>query len=286
MTRVCIAGVGLIGGSLGQALRRARRGGRRLYHVTGFGPSASRLRLARRLGAVDDFSTSLDRAIARADVVVLAVPVSVIPGLIRRLARGLAPNAVLTDTGSVKRAVVAQAERALGRARRASFVGAHPIAGSEASGVENANPSLFRGAPVILTPGRATPTAVARVRALWQAAGARPVTLTAAAHDRWLAATSHLPHLASFALMSAALAAVDGQPARRPIVGGSFRDMTRVAASDPDLWAGIFRANRAELRRASQLFVREIASLLSASPSRLHRRLAALSAAKRSWPRP
>lgn len=259
--RVCIAGVGLIGGSLGQALRRVRRGGRRVYRVVGLGRSEATLRRARRLGAIDEGFTRPSAAVRGAQVVVLCVPVQDILPLARRLAPFLSPGTVVTDVGSVKSAIVDGMARALGRRRDVAFVGGHPMAGSEKIGVENADPKLFRGATCVLTPGRgASKVAVAVVRTLWRDAGATALEMSARLHDDGIALTSHLPHLLAFALVSEVSAAARRHPAVRALVAGSFRDMTRVAGSDPHLWSGVFSLNRAALGRALGAFGRRAAA--------------------------
>lgn len=199
----------------------------------------------------------------------------------RRILPHLKRGAVLTDTGSVKSAV-GKSLRPLLRSRPdVAFVGGHPLAGSERSGVLNADANLFQNAPVVLSP--AGPRGLSAVRSLWKAVGARPVVLSAAEHDRWLAATSHLPHLLSYALFSTVLSELRGRSALRALVAGSFRDMTRVAASDPDLWAAILQMNRGALLRIEKRFRRELKTLLSSSGAPLAARLSRLASAKRRW---
>jgi prephenate dehydrogenase len=233
---VTLIGVGLIGGSIGQALRARRLAGR----VVGVGRDPGRLEEARRLGAIDEGATDLARAVAAADVVVVCTPVDRIAAEARRAA-ALAPgHALVTDAGSTKARIVAEVE-ADPRAR-AAFVGAHPIAGSERNGVAHARPDLFDGRPCALTPtDRTPPDRLGRARAFWSSIGCTLVELDPESHDRALAATSHLPHVVAAALASAAGAD------RLDLAAGAYRDTTRVAAADPALWTAIFLENRAPL---------------------------------------
>lgn len=264
MKNVCILGVGLIGGSLGQALRR------RGYHITGVGRSLSSLRQAKRLRAVDDFSTDL-RSVRTADVVVLCVPVDKIVAFGKKVRPLMKKGAILTDAGSVKKEVVAKLRGPL-------FVGGHPIAGSEKSGVQNAQPTLFKGAVCVLTRDSAKKAALNRVAGLWRAAGAKVIVTSAAEHDRVLALTSHLPHLMAFALISLA----QKDKAARAFLGPSFNEVTRIAASDPHIWTGILTMNRPELARRTNQFISTLRVLLRQSPQQLHKNLVAISQARQA----
>lgn len=244
--RVAIIGLGLIGGSLGLALRR-RRAAR---EVIGFSRRAATRQRAKARKAVDRIAPSLAAAVRDADLVVLAGPVDSIVPTGRRAARAMKPGAVLTDVGSTKAAIV----RGLGGTlpRRVAFVGGHPIAGSEQQGIEAAEATLFKGAICVLTPTAGTSrAALARVKALWAAAGAQVRTMTPQAHDRLLAAGSHLPHLVAAVLMRAV-----GRRVLQP-VPRSFLDMTRIAKSSPELWDDIFLSNRAEVLACMRAFERE-----------------------------
>lgn len=237
---VAIVGVGLIGGSLGQALRRSKK-----YRVLGIGRHARTLKLARLLGAVDDTSTDIQTAQA-ADIIVLCTPVHRIIPMVKLLS-ALRTGAVITDVGSVKQSIVAHASRLHRR-----FVGAHPLAGSHKTGVENASPDLFQHATcVVMGQDKAS---VNRVEAMWRAAGARPIVMTAADHDRAVALISHLPHVIAHALVQL----IAGHKRRKqlmPLLAGSFRDVTRVASSDADQWTEILQANAPEVRKAVREFI-------------------------------
>jgi len=250
-----IVGVGLIGGSVGLALRRRTRGVR----IVGVDRPGV-LRVARRRGAIHLGTPSLARGLAGADLAVLALPVDGILRTLPRLASLLPPAAVVTDTGGTKEAVVAAARRAgLG----ARFVGGHPMAGSERSGVRNAGGALFSGAPWILCPASAAGgrTAARRVAALVKRIGARPAFLSAGTHDRTMAGLSHLPQLISVALVNA-VASSAGR--RLSLSGPVFRQMSRSAASPPALWKGILRTNRPATTRAIDDFIRELRLLRAA----------------------
>lgn len=237
--RLAIIGVGLIGGSLARALRRAGAVG----EIVGSGRDASQLEKAVELGVIDRYELDPALAVRKADVVVLAVPLGSMEGVMRAIAPTVAPGAVVTDVGSAKASVIAAAGRAFG-AVPPRFVPGHPIAGTEKSGVEASLTGLFEQRRVILTPGPETdPIALATVRSMWQETGAQVVEMDAAHHDEILAATSHLPHLLAFTLVDTLAQMEDKLDIFRYAAGG-FRDFTRIASSDPQMWHDICLANR------------------------------------------
>ncbi len=280
---VCIVGVGLIGGSLGMALRRARKSGKRAYTVTGFGLNKSRLALGKKRGAIDNAETDLKKALSQADVVVLSIPVDGMAPFLRKNAALFKRGAVITDVGSVKNTVVSAAKKILSIRRDISFVGGHPIAGSEKTGVENARPDLFKGAVCVLTKDHASFHALEVAREIWTTAGARCLLMTAAEHDRWLALTSHLPHLLAFALFAQVKNAALAAPILKTLVGGSFRDMTRIAGADASLWTGILETNRQEIRKALPLFQKELQFFVNAPLKKVRGHLEQIKRAKTSW---
>jgi prephenate dehydrogenase len=250
--RAAIVGVGLIGGSLALAAKQAGLIG----EAIGVGRSEANLEVARARGVVDRTVRDL-AALGAVDLVVLAVPVRSTADMVARLLPHLPAGAVLTDVGSVKGEVVDAVEALLPAER--SFVGAHPIAGSEQAGAQAARADLFQDARCILTPTpRTDRPALRRVRELWEGVGARVDEMSPAAHDQALAWVSHLPHVVAYALVRA-LAAVD--PKLAALAGGSWRDTTRVAASSPELWRDIFLANAAALGAATQAFGAEVERL-------------------------
>jgi prephenate dehydrogenase len=247
---VAIVGVGLIGGSIGRALRVRGLADR----VVGVGRNEARLAEAVDCGAIDTGFTDPRSGYAAADVIVVCTPVTRIAADVRTAAE-LAPGTVLiTDAGSTKRGIVAAVER---DARAAAvFVGSHPIAGSERKGVRHAEPGLFEGRACVLTPTERTPDdRLRRVRAFWQALGCRLFETTPEEHDRTLALTSHLPHVVAAAL--AASVPVEALA----MAAGAYRDGTRVAGSDAALWTGIFLENRMPLLEAIDAFQGQVATL-------------------------
>jgi prephenate dehydrogenase len=241
---VAIVGVGLMGGSLGLALRA---GG--AVEVRGVDPDPEALRVARAVGAISDAAGSLEEAVDGAATVVVAAPVPQIAGLARRAIAAGGPDCLVTDLGSAKGAVVA----GLSPAERERFIGGHPVCGAERTGVAFARGSLFRGATWFLTPAaEARPDLFARLHGLVASVGARPVAIDADVHDRLMALVSHLPHVLAGALVNQAAATAPGGREALRSAGPSFVDLTRVAGSNPPLWADILIANRdavlAELR--------------------------------------
>ncbi len=239
--KVAIIGPGLIGGSMGMAMRQRDLAA----SVVGIGRRRQSLERALQVGAVDEVTLDVAEGVSGADLVVLATPASAFGSLLERAAPALKPNAVLTDVASTKVDVVECVSTALRERPDVAFVPAHPIAGSERRGPLAADAELFEGAVCILTPMTNTfPDSKKAVARLWQALGARTVSMTPQAHDRLVARISHLPHLTAVALM--ALVAPD----EAELSGGGLRDSTRVASGDPDLWREICRANRGAIREA------------------------------------
>ena len=235
--RLCVVGVGLIGGSLARALKRAGAVG----EVVGTSRREEHLRRARELGVVDRYSLDASEAVRGADMVVVCTPMGAMEEVFRALRPGLDSGATLSDAGSVKQTVFRAARAAFGRVP-SFLVPAHPIAGTEHSGVDASFASLYDGRRVILTPGDAAdPAAVERVEAMWRAAGAETDRMDAARHDEILASVSHLPHLLAYVLVD--LVATDPGDCFRYAAGG-FRDFSRVASSDPVMWRDICLENR------------------------------------------
>ncbi len=252
MQLLAIVGLGLMGGSLARAVKEAGLP----WRVRGAARDPDTRRRALAEGAVDEAVATAAEAAPGADVVVLALPVLSVEAAARAMAPHLAPGAVVTDVGSTKLELGRRIEAALPAG--VAFVGGHPIAGTENSGYGASFAGLYRGARCILTPGgRATPGAVATVRALWEAVGSRVEVMDAAAHDRILAVISHLPHVVAYALVNAAAAADRDSPGLLSYTGGGFRDFTRIAASNPAMWRDICLDNRAEILAAVDAFLEE-----------------------------
>lgn len=235
--RLAVVGVGLLGGSVALAAR-AQSVAR---EIVGIGRDRARLEAPLRAGAVDRVTTDLAEGVRDADVVVLAATVLANERLLAEAWRALSPAALVTDVGSTKRGIVEAAAR-LGAGEPRTFVGSHPMAGSEKSGYGVARADLFRGATVIVTPTDASaPAAVKGVTALWEALGARVSLLDPETHDRVVAAISHLPHAAAWALVDAV---GRFEPGALAFAARGFKDTTRIAASDPPMWTEILLANR------------------------------------------
>ncbi|MBK7972538.1 MAG: prephenate dehydrogenase/arogenate dehydrogenase family protein [Deltaproteobacteria bacterium] len=240
--RVAIVGLGLIGGSLALAARGAGVFGR----VIGVGRSRANLDEGLTRGAIDEATDDAAAAVIGADLVVLGVPVASMTSVVRAMLPSLGADAIVTDVGSVKAPLVADLDELL--AGHARFVGGHPIAGTERSGMAAAFGELFRGRCCVLTPSpRTDPAALAKVRSLWEAVGMRVVDMDAARHDRVLAMVSHLPHVVAYALAGEIEACEAAGEELVPFSAGGLKDFTRVAASDPALWRDIFTMNRDEV---------------------------------------
>ena len=250
--RVALAGVGLIGGSIGLAAR-ARLGA----HVIGYNRSPAVLELALERGAIDEAATSI-AAIGTADIAIAGVAVDALPTVVAALCEAL-PDAVVTDVGSTKAALV-------GAIDSPNFIGGHPLAGAEATGVAHARADLFEGATWYLTPLPGTPGVLYERLARFVAGlGAVPTAIGPADHDRLMAVVSHLPHVVANLLVAQAAEALGGETL--PATGPSFRDATRVAGSNPQLWAQIYSANREGLGAQIDDLVRrlgEVRALLDA----------------------
>ncbi|MBO0696946.1 MAG: prephenate dehydrogenase [Zavarzinella sp.] len=248
-----IVGVGLIGGSIGLAAK-ARAASR---HVVGVGRNPETLARARDLGAIDEFTTDLTNGVRSADVVVFCSPVDQIARQALQVAPAAMPGALFTDAGSTKANIVRNLDGKLPAHVR--FVGAHPLAGSEKQGAENAREDLFEGRVCVLTPAATTdPAAVERVTLFWRALGCEVIRLTPEEHDLALATTSHLPHFV------AALLASQLPMKWRPFAATGFRDTTRIAAGDPALWAAIARENALALSHALNQFADRLGELRKA----------------------
>jgi prephenate dehydrogenase len=252
-----VVGLGLIGGSLARALRAAGAVGT----IAGYDCDPEQCRHAFEHGIIDRIASSAADAAKDAEVVVVAVPVLATAAALAALKPGLGPNTIVTDVGSTKQSVLAAAREVFGSVPP-RFVAAHPIAGTEKSGVANAQSGLFRGHRLILTPHEAQDAAAAAlVESLWTAAGARVVRMDAARHDAIFAATSHLPHLLAFSFVEM-LTRLDGADADIfPNAGGGFRDFTRIASSSPRMWHDILRANAQPVAALLQKQIEELQTL-------------------------
>ena len=250
---LAIIGVGLIGGSLARALRKAKL----VNRVSACNRSETTLKKAVELGVIDDYSMQIDTAIADADVVVIGTPLSTTEKLFPQIAKALKPSAVLTDVGSAKGSVVNAARQAMGE-QFPMFVPGHPIAGTEQSGVEASFAELFIKHRVILTPLEETDANAHKlITDMWQAVGAEVVDLDVKHHDDVLAATSHLPHMLAYALVDC-LAGMQERDEIFKYAAGGFADFTRIASSSPEMWHDICFSNRDALLNTLERFSEHI----------------------------
>ena len=239
---IAIIGLGLIGGSLARALKRTGL----CKTVTGYGRRAAALQQAVTDGVIDNYSLDVREAVAGADLVVLATPLSTTETLMSEMSGALKPGCIITDVGSAKGVVVAAARQALAD-RLAYFIPAHPIAGTEKSGVEASFAELFENHIVIITPLAETDRAARdTVAAMWRGVGATVVDLDVDHHDEVLAATSHLPHVLVYTLIDC-LARMQDKDEIFTYAAGGFADFTRVASSSPEMWRDICIANNTPL---------------------------------------
>ncbi|MBD0315163.1 MAG: prephenate dehydrogenase/arogenate dehydrogenase family protein [Nitrospiraceae bacterium] len=240
--QVAIIGVGLIGGSLGLAMRAQGLAD----HVVGIGRRVENLDRAVQLGAIDRYVSEPKEGVRGSDLVILATPVDTYEEHLKEWAHCLAAGAIVSDVGSVKGHLVEQSESAMPMG--VHFVGAHPIAGKEKTGVAAASAQLFAGARCIITPTAKTDArALEQIRQLWQETGALVLTMEPHLHDQILGAVSHLPHAAAFAMMNALADLRDRHLSALDLAshsGGGLRDATRIAASSPEMWRDIFLWNR------------------------------------------
>ncbi len=256
---LCVIGVGLIGGSLARDLRRLKL----CREVVGSSRSVDNLEKAITLGVIDRFDTDCAAAVSGADMVIVAVPLGAMSAVLERIAPALAEGAVVTDVGSAKQSVLDAASAALGEVP-SWLVPGHPIAGGEHSGVAASVEKLFVNRRVILTPTAVTSAqASERVEAMWRAVGAEVLTMDPEHHDEVLAATSHLPHMLAYALVDVLGRMEDRVEIFRYAAGG-FRDFTRIASSDPQMWHDICLANRDALGRVLERFAADLESLRAA----------------------
>ncbi|HKB82660.1 MAG TPA: prephenate dehydrogenase/arogenate dehydrogenase family protein [Burkholderiales bacterium] len=240
--RLVVIGVGLIGGSVAAALRRAGKVGR----IVGVGRGRSNIERALALRVIDEASDDIGRAVQGADIVLLAVPVLQNAHVLTNLAGSVATETLVTDAGSTKMDYVAAVRRLL-PTHLARVVPAHPIAGAELTGVDAANPGLFVDKNVVLTPLPENHVqAVGRIESMWKTCGARVSRMTPSHHDEVFSAVSHLPHMLAYTLVHMIATRPDAQELFSFAAGG-FRDFTRIASSSPEMWRDIASANREAL---------------------------------------
>jgi prephenate dehydrogenase len=245
--RLSIIGVGLLGGSIGLSLRSKLKS----CKIMGYGHNQATLDRAMALGAIDEATTDLNKAVEGADLVILCTPVGVLPAVLKKIAPILTSGTVVTDVGSTKRTVCTLADELMHG--RVHFVGSHPMAGSEKRGIDAARSDLYGGALCIVTPTAKTdPASVEVIESFWRELGMRITRLTPEEHDRLLASVSHLPHAlaASLVMMQADESLL--------LAGKGFLDSTRIAAGDAGLWRDIFLDNADNVRQSIQLLRQQL----------------------------
>lgn len=257
--KITIVGVGLLGGSIGLAVRR----GRLAREVAGFVRRPASLKDCERAGAVDYATTDLLAAVSNADLVILCTPLAQMRSLAKQILPALKRGAIVTDVGSVKAGVVRELESLIAKSG-AHFIGSHPMAGGEKMGVRAARADLYGKAVCVVTPTRqSNPAAVRKLEKFWKSLGARTLRLDAAQHDLIVSRTSHLPHVVAAALAGLVL---DPKHPKSQIglCATGFRDTTRIASGSPEMWRDIALANRKNLVKSVDAFAGELKNFQSA----------------------
>lgn len=256
MNKLVIFGVGLIGGSVAKALKRANAAD----IIVGLGRNGENLQTALELGVIDEAQSDIATAVKDADIILIAAPVAQTPAILQAINPHLGKHTVITDAGSTKSDIVSYATEALGR-NIPNFVPGHPIAGAEKSGVLAAQADLYIGKNVVLTPTAETASsAVEQVRKMWEDCGASVTTMSAETHDRIFAAVSHLPHLLAFALVHE-LTQRDNAKQLFDFAASGFRDFTRIAGSHAEMWRDISLANRTALLHEIDAYQAQLQSI-------------------------
>jgi len=280
--KITIVGVGLLGGSLGLAIKRRRLAA----EVAGYVRRAATGRECERVGALDYATTDLLAAVSGADLVILCTPLAQMQPLVKPVLPALKRGAIVTDVGSVKGSVVKELESLVAKAG-AHFVGSHPMAGSEKTGVSAAREDLFNGAACVTTPTKRTNTAALRkVEQFWKAMGCRMLRLSPVEHDQLVSRSSHLPQLVAATLARLVLSPKSPR-AQSALCAGGFRDTTRIASGSPEMWRDIALANRTQLDRALTRFIGELRGLQALlrrdEAARLYEFLAVAKARRDQW---
>ena len=253
---MAIIGVGLIGGSLALAARQKEI----CNHIVGIGRTLKNLRKAKDLKVVDEYTLKLDEGVKNAELVVIATPVNDIVPLIKKVLPALKKGAIITDVGSVKNEIMIETDKL--SSPRVFFVGSHPIAGTENSGVEAAFPDLFLGRKCILTPSQKTdPSALEKIKNLWTSVGSEVLFMDSAPHDQILGALSHLPHMIAFALVDYLYEISPEKESIFKFSGGGLKDFTRIAASHPVMWRDIALMNKGNLVNLMEGFQKALEEL-------------------------
>ena len=251
--KVTLVGVGLLGGSVGLAIRRHQLAAK----VDGYVRRSVSIAECMKMGAVDHVTRDLGHAVKDADLVILCTPLNQMRDLVEKMLPALRPGAIVTDVGSVKESVIEELEP-LVAGTGAHFVGSHPMAGGEKTGVLAAHADLFVNAVCLVTPTKNSPReVVAKVEGFWQALGARPLRMTPALHDDLVSRSSHLPHVVAAELANYVLSPVHPKE-QATVCANGFRDTTRIASGSPEMWRDIALANRKNLGRVLGVFIEDL----------------------------
>jgi prephenate dehydrogenase len=251
--KITLVGVGLLGGSLGLAVKERRLAAL----ISGYVRRAASVAECEKAGAVDKADTDVGRVVEGADLVVLCTPIAQMAPLVTRMLPSLERGCVVTDVGSVKASVVAELEPLVSKVG-AEFIGSHPMAGAEKMGVASARADLFKGAICAITPtANSDPKTVARLEEFWSAIGARPLRLSPELHDDLVSRSSHLPHVVASELANYVLSPVHPKE-QGMLCANGFRDTTRVASGSPEMWRDISLANRRNLARVLGVFIEDL----------------------------
>jgi prephenate dehydrogenase len=251
--KVTLVGVGLLGGSLGLALRQRRLASK----VDGYVRRTASIAECEKIGAVDHATRDLNRAVENADLIVLCTPLGQMREITEKMLPFIKKGAIVTDVGSVKGTIVEELEPLVAKAG-AYFVGSHPMAGGEKMGVSAAREDLFNNAICIVTPTQNSDKgAVRRVEELWKSVGSKPITVSPGVHDDLVSRSSHLPHVVAAELANYVLSPV--HPKEQSLVcANGFRDTTRIASGSPEMWRDISMANRKNLSRVLGVFIEDL----------------------------
>lgn len=257
--KVAIIGVGLIGGSLAKAAKRKDL----FKDVVGIARNERNLKKGIVLGAIDSYTTHLTEGLIDAELVIVATPSGVIVDLIRKIVPHVPKGCIITDVGSIKRDIVKGVEGFI--PDNVFFIGGHPIAGKEDSGIDAACSSLFVGHKCILTPtSKTNPNALQRIKTMWEKVGSIVMLMDMAEHDEIFAAVSHLPHIVAFSLINAIIRMEDIRGDLLNYSAGGLKDFTRVAASDPVMWRDISMMNKDNILNSISRFLSSLEDIKSA----------------------
>lgn len=252
---ISIIGVGLIGGSIGLAIKEKYPG----IEIVGVGRNIKRLKLAKQKGCIDKYTTDIKDGVKNADIVIVCTPISTIDKIIKFILPFLKENCLITDVGSIKYQIIRNVKKEIKKYKKLkniNFVGSHPIAGSEKTGVEFAKNDLFKNSICVICYDKEITErdAVKKIKFLWEGLGCKIIYLDARKHDKILSATSHFLHIISYLLTKQ----INSRKEFINFVGGAYRDMTRISASNPELWAEICHINKIFISHEIKKFIKEL----------------------------